>query len=55
MSKETPQEENRVTPIVEANPKIDEEEKPFVKNKHPVFERKVKVAGNETFLKQIFS
>ncbi|CAF0942835.1 unnamed protein product [Brachionus calyciflorus] len=31
----------------------DETYKP--KNKHPIFERKIKVAGNDTFLKQIFS
>ncbi|RNA13666.1 activator of basal transcription 1-like [Brachionus plicatilis] len=31
----------------------DEAFKP--KNKHPVFERKVKVVGNDSFLKQIFS
>jgi hypothetical protein len=38
----------------EKNSTIDDEQ-PF-KNKHPkLYERKTKVTGNDTFLKQIFS
>ena len=33
----------------------DDEEKFVNKNKHPVFDRKTKVVGNDSFLKQIFS
>ena len=33
----------------------DENESSFFKSKHPVFERKTKVVGNDSFLKQIFS
>jgi hypothetical protein len=33
----------------------DGDEDVAFKNKHPVFERKTKVVGNDVFLKQIFS
>jgi hypothetical protein len=32
-----------------------DEQKQLVKKRHPIFERKVKVSGNDDFLKQIFS
>jgi hypothetical protein len=39
---------------VEQN-KEEENDKYISKRQHPLFERKIKVSGNDSFLKQIFS
>ncbi len=38
-----------------SNETNNDEQTQLLKRRHPVFERKVKVSGNDAFLKQIFS
>lgn len=48
-------ENRKESSIDDNNQRNDEVKNNFSNKKHPLFERKVKVTGNDDFLKQIFS